>query len=602
MSSSSGPFTLEIPEAGSLARAVVRMSAPLVESLLAIPALNQAHKRIRELPAKESFAARSLRALNVKVDVDESATQRVPKTGPLVVVANHPFGGIDGLALLALLQRRRPDVKILANHLLARVPELRDSCFFVDPFGGSGAVARNLGSVRQALRWVKRGGALAVFPAGEVSRLTLRDGEVSDGAWSSSVARLIRATGASVLPVFFAGRNSAGFQIAGLLSPWLRTAMLPRELLKKRGSTLCAQIGNVIPAEKLKQFESDEGLASYLRVRTYLLAGRDAGPAKPQAGPRRSERREDVAAPEDTAGLAAEVAHLEYDQTLAKSGSLSVCIAVAGQIPVTLREIGRLRELTFRTVGEGTGKARDLDRFDDSYLHLFVWDDSSRRVIGAYRLGLTDRILESTDKDGLYTHTLFNYRDELLEQIGPAIELGRSFVRREHQKEYAPLMLLWKGIALFIARNPRYKNLLGPVTISNDYRSITKQLLIEFLKINTAAGGDLQKLVSPRNPPRLSPDRSWPARLAGTIVRSIEGIDELVGEIESDRLGVPVLLRQYLKLNAKLLGFNVDPDFGDALDGLMLCDLTQVEPAVLVRYMGRDNAAAFLAFHGKSIG
>jgi putative hemolysin len=197
----------------------------------------------------------------------------------------------------------------------------------------------------------------------------------------------------------------------------------------------------------------------------------------------------------------------------------------------------------------------------------------------------------------LYTNTLFRYRKELLIQLGPAIELGRSFVRIEYQKEFSPLMLLWRGIATFAARNPQYRMLFGPVSISNDYHSLSRQLLIEFLQHNNTSE-KLKKLVNPRNPPRFGPGRNWEARLAGTIVRSIDAIDELVGEIETDRMGMPVLLRQYLKLNAKLLGFNVDPDFGDVLDGLMLVDLTKVQRAILVRYMGRGEAAQFLEHHG----
>jgi putative hemolysin len=211
-------------------------------------------------------------------------------------------------------------------------------------------------------------------------------------------------------------------------------------------------------------------------------------------------------------------------------------------------------------------------------------------------MGLTDRILQQFGLDGLYTSTLFRYRIELLHQLGPSVELGRSFVRPEYQKDYAPLMLLWKGIGSFVASNPQYRRLFGPVSISNEYHSLSKYLLMEFLKHNDA-DQDLRKLVTPRNPPRFAPGRSWQARLAGTVVRTVDAIDELLGEIESDRAGMPVLLRQYLKLNAKLLGFNVDPDFGDVLDGLMLVDLTQVPRAILTRYMGRDGVAKFLSHH-----
>jgi putative hemolysin len=583
-------------------RAIANVASPLIEWTLAFREVNDARARTASGDPALPFAERALRALGVSIDVDD-ALDRIPPAGPLVVVANHPFGGLDGLALLALLKRRRPDVKILVNQLLARLPEMRDDCLFVDTFGGAGAARRNFPAIRAAGRWVRDGGSLAIFPAGEVSSLNLRRGDVADIGWSASVAGLIRSSGANVLPVYFSGRNSDAFQIAGLISPRVRTLMLPRELMRRRGTRVKVQIGNMIGATKIAQYRSNSELAAYLRVRTYLLAGRvRCADIKRQPVVREGRALEEIAGPGDGEEIAREVQALVPDRVLAMSGPMRVCYARADEIPTTLREIGRLREITFRATGEGSGKARDLDRFDRAYLHLFVWDQSKSQVVGAYRLGLTDCILAASGKSGLYTHTLFHLRDELLARVGPAIELGRSFVRAEYQREFAPLMLLWKGIAQFVAREPRYKMLFGPVSISNDYRSLTRQLLIEFLKVHATPDDDLHALVSPRNPPPtlLGPGRDWKAKLAGTIVRTIDGIDELVGEIESDRASMPVLLRQYLKLNAKLLGFNIDPDFGDALDGLMLVDLTSVERPVLVRYMGRDKADAFLSYHRKS--
>jgi putative hemolysin len=280
-------------------------------------------------------------------------------------------------------------------------------------------------------------------------------------------------------------------------------------------------------------------------------------------------------------------------------GDFLVAVAAAGKIPVTLREIGRLRELTFRGVGEGTGHPCDLDSFDADYLHLFAWNRAARQVVGAYRMGLTDQIVARSGVAGLYTRTLFRYSHALLARIGPAIELGRSFVRPEYQRDYAPLLLLWRGIARFIATRPAYRMLLGPVSISNEYHSLSKMLLMRFCQAN-GAGDDLRRLVVPRHPPRLRGFRHVERELLATAVDNAEDVDELVAEIEADRAAMPVLLRQYLRLNARLLAFNVDPDFGDVLDGLMLADLTQVDRPMLVRYMGRDAADGFLRHWGLS--
>jgi len=291
------------------------------------------------------------------------------------------------------------------------------------------------------------------------------------------------------------------------------------------------------------------------------------------------------------------VAALPACQHLVESGSLQVLYGSAEQLPNVLHEIGRLRETAFRLVGEGTGHEIDLDRFDAHYLHLFVWNAQQRHVVGAYRIGQTDELLKRFGAAGLYTSTLFNFSPRLLEQIDPALELGRSFVVPEYQRDYAPLLLLWKGIGRFVVTHPRYRRLFGAVSISDAFQSMTKQLLMAFLRTHSFDHA-LAALVHPRNPPKLPRFRDADAAGAATLVTDVADVEELVGEIESNCRSVPVLLRQYLKLNAKLLGFNVDPDFGDVLDGLVLADLVTVDRAILTRYLGREGAAAFLSHHG----
>lgn len=573
-----------------------RIRRPL-ETLLAFRQLNTIYRQTRRAAPDLPFGDRALAALGVSHHLSDFDLRRIPATGPLVVVANHPFGGIDGLLLISILQRVRPDVKVLANRLLEVLPELRDTSFFVDAFAGPQSARENAGVMRRALKWVREGGVLAIFPAGEVSHLDLRARRVTDPPWSPVAARLIRRSQAAVLPIHFGGRNSAAFQAAGLIHPRLRTALLPRELLKHRRRVIDVRVGNVIAHARLVHFDDGE-LASYLRVRTYLLSGRSPQRKGESIGlaPASGRQLAPVADPEAAEALAAEAAALPAEQVIAVEGRARILIARAEQASAILREIGRLREISFRAVGEGTGRPRDIDRFDEHYQHLFVWDDSRREVVGAYRLGLTDEIIRCFGLPGLYTHSLFRYRQALLDQIGPAIELGRSFVRVERQKEYAPLMLLWKGIARFVAANPRYKKLFGPVSISNDYQCMTRRILVAFLRMNRFLP-NLGKLLSGRNGARWKSGHSRDDALMATLVRDANEVDELVADIETDRKGMPPLLKQYLKLNAKLLGFNVDPNFGNALDALMLVDLTDVPHAILARYMGMENAARFLAFH-----
>lgn len=595
---SSSPYELAIDRSGATGSGVL---GAFLKRAIGLPALNQVYGQVMSKGRPDRFIEDTIQTLGITISVNDADVAQIPRTGPLIVTANHPFGALDGMVLAAIIRRVRPDVKLMANYLLRAVPEMAATCIFVDPFGKSDSSRSNLGSMREAIRWVRDGGVLIVFPAGEVAHWRLRSG-VTDPPWSSTVARLATITAAPVLPVYFNGRNSLMFHVAGLIHPRLRTALLPRELLKKRGCRVTVSIGKPISAGRLSSFENAEQLTAHLRTRTYLLAGRDSSgdDIDETARGHTAPTNEPIADAVSPALLATDVATLRPEQRLAVSGKFAVFLARASQIPHVLTEIGRLREITFRHVGEGTGRSLDLDRFDENYQHLFVWHAKTQQIIGAYRLGLVDQIVRDHGKSGLYTSTLFHFQNALLEDLSDAIELGRSFVRIKCQKEFAPLMLLWKGIGAFVTQNPQYRRLFGPVSISNEYQTMTRWLLMAFLKLNHHLPS-LARLVLPKNPPRLAPPRELSTLITGTTVHDLDEVDQMVDEIESGRRSMPVLLRQYLKLNAKLLGFNVDPDFGDVLDALMLVDLTQVDRAILVRYLGRDGAQTFLEHHGSTL-
>jgi putative hemolysin len=573
-----------------------RLSRLLEGGVERVLGLDELQRRYSSLPPArdvDHFLDQVLGALRVAYDAPPEALERIPASGPAIVVANHPFGAIEGVVLAHALRRIRPDVRILANHLLQRIPELAELLLPVDVFGGTGAARANLRPLRGAVRWVQQGGLLVVFPAGAVSHLQLRRGRVADPPWSPSVGRVVALTRAPVLPVFFHGANSAFFQAAGLLHPLVRTALLPRELLNKAGATLRLGIGLPIPHAHLEGCRSDADIVRYLRLRTYVLASLD--PPLPARDPAPATATVAVAPAIPPAALRAEVAALPAAQCLLASGRLSVYWARAPQIPWCLQEIGRLRELAFRAAGEGTGRASDVDLFDAYYRHLFVWDGAAGEIVGAYRLGYVDEILARYGKRGLYTHSLFRYGRQVLERVTPGIELGRSFVRPERQRGFAPLMLLWRGIGALVARAPRYAVLFGPVSISASYAPLSRRLLVDFLRTTRVEPG-LARHVRPRRPFR-APRSPTADEVDVHRLRDIEDVARLVVQIEGDRKGVPILLKQYLKLGGRLLGFSADENFSNALDGLIMVDLRSTDPAVLARYMGGDGARAFLAHH-----
>jgi putative hemolysin len=565
------------------------------EKLFSVAAVNRLYAELlAEGRERTDFFDSVLDTLGVDYEVSREDIERVPADGPVIVVANHPFGAIEGLVLGHLVTRVRPDVRVMANHLLAQFTEMRPWLIPVDPFGGPDATWANIAPLKACLKWLGGGGLLATFPSGTVSHLHLRRKEVVDPQWNTAVAGLAKRTRATVVPIHFAGRNGALFQMAGFISPKLRTALLPHELVRRSGTTIKLRIGRPIGPDRLAEFEDARTLTDYLRFKTYSLTARDAEvrprwkAVRPASPPRLSEA---LGAPVPAEVLAAEVARLPPDANLLEQGPFKVLVARAAQIPAMLREIGRLREVTFRAVGEGTGKAVDLDAFDQHYLHLFMWNEEKGELVGAYRLGEADKIFEEHGLAGLYTSTLFKFKPGLLDRLNPALELGRSFVRQEYQRKHTSLALIWRGIGELLVRRPQYKILFGPVSISRDYRDVSRQMMVEFLE-ETRGDDELGGLVKAKNPPRGKLRNEVRSGLRG-LAGDVEGFSGLIADLEDDSKGLPVLLKHYLKLGARLLGFNVDPAFGDCLDGLIVVDLRTTDPKILKRFMGNAGHEFF---------
>ena len=595
-------FRLDIDLKDPFQKKLFSMVKGPIEHFLAFPRLNRAYADIARMSDRRPFTEKVLEKLNISYDLAEQDLSRLTiPTGPVIVVANHPFGGIEGIILASILRSLRCDVKFMANYLLDTIPEIRDMLIVVDPFKRESSVRENVKPIRECIQWVRNGGMLVVFPAGEVSHFDIQKGTVTDPAWSPSIARVILKTGAPVLPIFFQGTNSAAFHMAGMVHPFLRTAMLPNELLNKGRKNIQVRVGDVIPFDKLKSLKQDTLIIEYLRFRTYIQGHHQT--IKPSLSVTMFPEKkmlnagECIMPPQNPVVLAEEIRNLPPSQTLVESSDNVVIQATGDQVPHVLLEIGRLREITFRAVGEGTGKAIDLDRFDHTYVHLFIWNKMKNEVVGAYRLGRTDELTKLHGVRGIYTNTLFRYKKEFLEHLGPALELGRSFIRPEYQKSYGPLLLLWKGIGRFIVENPYYKTLFGPVSITNEYQAMSKQLMVGFLK-KTRYRPDMAEFVRARKPLRSKPSKIWDIDAA---VRSmgddVDAFSEVISSIETDRKGIPILLKQYIKLGGQIARFNVDPAFGNVLDGLIMVDLTQTELKMLERYLGKDGAQHFLAYH-----
>ncbi|MEN9527794.1 MAG: hypothetical protein RLY56_1745 [Pseudomonadota bacterium] len=547
----------------------------------------------RKLPTElrgAEFALAALRELGVTFDITQSEYEKVPINGPVVVTANHPFGGIDGLAAIAAIATRRPDLKVIATTALASIPAIRELIIAVDNFSLPERRAANVTAARQALRHVWNGGALLIFPAGEVANLDLSQGCIADPVWKRSAITLIRASKAPVMPLYVHGSNGLGFQLAGLLHPALRTALLPREVTNKRGSRLDLRFGDPVPPAKIEAIDDSAKLEKFLRIRLYALAAPRPGVRNERTKRLSAEAAEPISTPHPAYSLEREIADLPTSSLLAEVGSLRVYSAQAVEIPNVLHEIGRLRETTFRAVGEGTGAALDLDVYDQRYEHLFAWDTKTQNLVGAYRLAKIDQLRRLYGRQAFYLTTLFEFREPFFVMLGPALELGRSFIRTEYQRSFAPLLALWRGIGEYVGRNPRYTKLIGPVSVSADYDRASHAMLVRYLKWHHF-NPVMASLIKPRVPFRAT-------HILANLNRELKGVDgldmlsDLLPESDTKRQ-VPVLLRQYLKLGGEVVGFNIDPDFGHCLDCLTVVDLRRTPDSVLSKYMSTATLRRF---------
>lgn len=584
------------------------MGAPMLERMLSIDGVNQiyadVHAQLSDLEHDEAFFMKTLRVMGVHFEVDNADFERIPKEGSLIVVANHPFGGVDGVVLGALIKGLRNDSKLMGNYLLAEMEGIRGSVIRVDPFGGEASARANLSGMREAIKLLRSGGCLGAFPAGEVSSLRLMDGVVVDPPWTDHIVNLARKTRSRILPIYFEGCNSALFQALGLIHPRLRTALLAREFTRARGREIHLKVGELIEPKHLDTFENREAATAYVRLKTYSLKGSKPKRSRKHLGlPFRSASSALTIQPLVPAQLPQhleiEIEQLPALARLVEHGDYDVYCASAESIPTVLKEIGRLREETFRAAQEGTGQATDLDEFDRYYLHLFIWNRAEREIVGAYRIGLADQIVKEHGKQGLYSSTLFKYRARFLEKMGPAIELGRSFIRIKYQRKHATLALIWRGIGEYVARHPQYRTLFGPVSITDAYNNISKDLMVHFFRQHNF-DEEMSRYVRPRKAPKaFKMLKGISLKHIGESIKSVDSVSAIISGFEEDSKGVPVLLRHYLKLNGVLLSFNVDPAFSDVIDGLILVDLCKTEPKVLQRYLGKEGYAEFADYHAK---
>lgn len=542
----------------------------LLMKVTRISAINSFYDKIAHLDC-EAYAQAILEHYEIEYDIPEADFKRLPKEGSYITISNHPLGGIDGILLMRLLLPLRQDYKIMANFLLERMAPLAPYVLPVNPFEEHKGARSSIAGFKMAFQHLKDGHPLGIFPAGEVS--THKEGKfIVDKPWEEAALKLIRKAQVPVVPIYFHGKNSKLFYRMSKWSPIFRTAMIPSQVLSQRNRPLKVRIGQPISVQTQNEHKSLAEFTDLLRRKTYILSnafqkGRliDQLPSTlkiPKAPKKIAEAmRKEV--------MQGEIEKLrEKNCRLLQSKNYEVFLAKEHDMPFILKEIGRQREVTFRAIGEGTNKAIDLDVFDTYYHHLFLWDNEEKCIVGAYRMGMGSEIFPKHGIDGFYLQDLFRVEPELYHMMRQSIEMGRAYIVKEYQQKPMPLFLLWKGIVHTTLRHPEHKYLIGGVSISNQFSNFSKSLMIEFMKSNYW-DPYVAQYIRPKKEFKVKLNDADKEFVFDETKADLNKFDRLIDEVEPGSLRLPVLIKKYIKQNAKVVAFNVDPLFNNSVDGLM---------------------------------
>ncbi len=546
--------------------------------------INEIYQKHQKLDGFE-FINAVIEEIDIKYELSELNLYRIPKAGSFIMVSNHPFGGLEALILIKELQKIRNDVKAIGNFLFHKIGPIKPFIFPVNPFETHKGEKSSISALKDALKHLENGRPLLIFPAGEVSTYYPESIGISDRKWMKQAIKFIKKAKVPVVPVFFQGANSNAFHALGFIHPLLRTAKIPSELLNKKNKLINIRIGNPISVTEQLRYQEIERFGRFLRTKTYLL-GTNLEAKKFFKPLFYFPKNEENILPEgNRAILKKEIEDLPTTSLLFKQNNYSVYCAAASMLPNVLNELGRLREITFREIGEGTNKKTDLDEYDLYYNHLFIWDNITNTIAGAYRIGMGKDIMQQFGIKGFYIKSLFKIKKKFYPVMSEALELGRSFIVKEHQRNPLSLFLLWKGILQFLVRNPDYRYLIGPVSISNRFSTLSKGLIVNYIEENHF-NGHLAQYVKPKKKFKV-PVSNIDTDILTENIKDLKSLDSIIKDIEPGNYRIPVLMKKYLELNGKIVCFNVDPKFNDALDGLLILDLYNI-PEDAIKMLSKE--------------
>jgi len=551
--------------------------AKIIIQLKKISKLNKAYSKNFDKNGLE-FIDAVLDMLGVDFEIDEIDLKRIPKIGAFITVSNNPLGSIGGLLLLKLILTQRPDFKILTDNLLHKISPLTELSI---PINSEEIQTKHIEFTTQKLvaEELSAGKPIGIFPATEISN-KYSFNTISDKKWKNSLVRFIKESNVPVVPVFFKSKSRIANILGGIkFSSIAKSGNREKSNLKHKPIKI--RIGKPISLKEQAEFNEISTFARFLRVKTYALG--TSLKVNKFYRPKfiaRVSRIEEIVAPVKAEDIIPEIEKLKSKYFLFDSGEYSVMCGPSTEIPNVLSEIGRLREVTFREVGEGTNRSIDLDEFDLYYNHLVIWDNGNNKIVGSYRVGRGDEIMQKYGVKGFYLQSLFKMGKGFFPILKESIELGRSFIIKQYQRKPLSLFLLWKGILYFLLKNQQYRYLLGPASISNNFSKFSQSLIVDFFKANYF-NNNLTRFIKPRKQFKIrqNPNFHKDVFIKNTS-KDVKKLDKFIQDIEPD-YSTPVLFKKYIQLNAMLIGFNVDPKFNNCVDGLMMLDIFDVPLNIL---------------------
>ena len=553
---------------------------PIVSAVMRLAKINKVndlYDKIKDLEGQEFFD-KLLEELNVKYLAFQEDLAKIPKTGPFILVSNHPLGALDGVIMCKILTEIRPDFKVMGNFLLTKIKPMEPYVISVNPFEKRKEAYSSMSGMREALKHLSEGGCLGIFPAGEVSNKNNEYNEILDKEWQEPALKLIKKAQVPVVPMYFHAKNSKLFYNVSKIHPDLQTLMIPAEMVNKREKPIKIRIGRPVTPKILNEYETPKELGEFLRKKVYMMKSyfEDRKSVAEflkvknlNISPKEEVVIQNIIDETPLAEILADRENLRKKEgkMLFSNGDYEVYFTKFDEIPAMMREIGRQRELTFRAVGEGTNLPFDLDEYDKHYHHLILWDNVAQKIAGAYRMALGSEVMKNYGIKGFYTNSLFDFDQELQPFFKKVIEMGRAYISIEYQQKPLPLFLLWRGIVHVCLRNPEHKFLMGGVSISNRFSDFSKSLMIEFMRSHYF-DPVVAQYVHPKNDYKVYLSERDKSLFFEGLDDDLNKFDKLIDDFEPE-MRLPVLIKKYIKQNAKVVAFNVDPNFNDAIDGLM---------------------------------